>query len=91
MNKKQEIDFAISIMAFVLYGDYDAFMYLCDDEQAERMNEHRKRASMFIRKHNISDKEIEKHFLRSFNEPNTLIRFIDKPHFIAIDPDKLPF
>jgi len=90
-SDKKDIDFAINVLAFQKAVDYELYLSVLTPAEEEKETKDVKTAKDTAKRYNITDEDIEKHCRRELNVVYEPMRFIDKPHFVAIDEDELPF
>ena len=82
---------AIEIVSFSMFGDYDFYLSnLFYDERIEEEKEMTE-AQKVIDHNKTTIKDLEKHWNRMNNVVPEPVKFIDRPHFITVETDELPF
>lgn len=82
---------AITTLSFYICGDWNFYIYsLTDKELAEEMQDINE-AWKVLDENNIPVSAVRKHWQRHENRVAPPVRFIDRPHFIAVEDDELPF
>lgn len=91
LEMKYEIDQAVAVAARCISEDY-AFYVSClpSEEELEEAEEVRD-AWVTLSEYGITLADLQKHTTRQVNKPEEPIRFIDRPHFVAIETEDLPF
>ena len=90
-SDKENIDFAINMLAFQKTVDYEFYLSVLTPAEEEREAEDIKTAKDTAKRYNITDEDIEKHCRRELNVVCEPVRFINKPRFTAVETDELPF
>lgn len=91
MKEKSKIDNAIAKIAFTLQDDYDLYLYVLTPEEEENEKNEIERARNYLASNNIAYDAVFKHHERLINIIPKPIRFIDRPHFKAVETEDLPF
>lgn len=88
---KQEIADAVETLDFILSSAYCDWLYFASLEEKAELQERFETACIVLRWNNIlyNDKMREKRKYRKENRPEEPIRFINRPHFIACEPEEL--
>ena len=82
---------AISTKASSLDAEYGFYLYHLDENELAKEQDEQRKAEAVLAVNNIGIEAIIKHVNRKKNVVPEPTRFIDRPHFIAIDIDNLPF
>ena len=88
---KVDIDEAIDIAAKELHQDWQFYLFCLSPEEETEAVQEIKDALKTLKQYGISNDAIAKHRFRKDNKEDPPIRFIDRPHFIRVETDELPF
>lgn len=82
---------ALDILSFFMYGEWEFYTSVLDSD--EIMEEEKKvhDAWIILDENNIDELAIRKHYDRANNRVTEPVRFIDRPHFVAVEVEELPF
>ena len=82
---------AMEKVCFSIFGDYAFFLYHLDSEEIAEEEIKLMEAWSIINAYEINFVGLLKHWKRQSNKPHDSVRFIDRPHFIAVETNQLPF
>ena len=86
------INEAMEHLCFFLFNDeWEFYMYNATEKEEDEENEILVKAFETVESIGIGINEIHKHYVRQGNKMPEPKRFIDKPHFIPVDTEDLPF
>lgn len=83
---------AMNILSFALFSeDYEMYLYGLFPEEIIQEKKDIETAWAVVENYGLGWNEIKKHWERYNNIAPDPVRFIDRPPFIAVETDQLPF
>jgi len=90
-KNKKIIDIAIKTAAMPMASDWLLYLDCLSGQETEATLTVVKHALQVIFAYGLTYADVEKHHKRQQSKTDEPIRFIDRPHFIAVETEELPF
>ena len=90
-KNKKVIDVAIKTAAMPLNSDWLLYLDCLSRQEMEATLTIVKHALGVVFAYGLSYEDVVKHHKRQQNKIDEPVKFIDRPHFIAVETDELPF